>query len=274
MRRSAGTAPRHQPRAAKRRPGPTPGLPNPHPIGDGVHEPRIGWISPDILDDSEQRLRRYFRDRKTDLVHRGNEPIDKAIRRLGTLAREALEETDAAWWCGLESSIRDPVKRKQSPPWLWADSAKTYLRFWAAPHAGPRPPTKRAAHGLPWLDTSVTPHVLRLWNRRSKSWTVLFGAVSGELAARSGDLFRWAWELSEPADSIEVSWSLVERSLLRRAAEGLLAPRGLGRAGRSGRPAYFACAVLAVLLDVSPERISDSLNYHRRSRSRAGSIAK
>src|SRR6266478_9067421 len=191
MPRSAGTDPRHQPHAAKRRPGPTPGLRNPHPIGDGTHEPRIGWISPDILDDSEFRLRRYFRDRRTDLVHRTDESIDQVIRRVAKLARQALEETGAAWWCGLELYLVEPVKRKQSPPWLWAESGKTYLHYWAAPHAGPKPPTKRAAHGLPWLDTSTTPNTLRVWNKRSKSWAILFDAVSAELAGRLRELFHW-----------------------------------------------------------------------------------
>jgi hypothetical protein len=41
----------------------------------------------------------------------------------------------------------------------------------------------------------------------------------------------------------------------------------MGRAGKSGRPAYLACATLAVLLDTTPEKIADFLaNYRRRSK--------
>jgi hypothetical protein len=40
----------------------------------------------------------------------------------------------------------------------------------------------------------------------------------------------------------------------------------MGRAGKSGRPAYLACATLATLLDVSPTRMSDILTNYRRRR--------
>jgi hypothetical protein len=265
MRRAAGTG--HQRGASRRRPGPTPGLANPHPIGDGVHEPRVGWITPDVLDDSERRLRRYFRDRRTDLVKRADEPTAHAIRRVGKLAREAVEETGAAWWCGLELVWIEKIRWKESPPWEWLDSKRTYLRFWAAPHVGPEPPRKRAAHGLPWLDTSGTPNRLRVWNKHSKTWAVLFD-VGPELACQPRLLFEWAWELFQPADRFSSNWVRIEPRL-REIAERLFAEGGLGRAGRSGRPAYLACAVLGAMLQVPTERLSDSLNHYRRTHGKA-----
>jgi hypothetical protein len=264
MRRAVGTG--QQRGASRRRPGPTPGLANPHPIGDGIDEPKINWIAPGILDDSERRLRRYFRERRGDLVPRPRESADRAVQRISDLARKGLEETGAAWWSGLEGDFLEEVRWKTSPPWLWAESAKKYLRFWAAPQVGPTPPTKRAAHGLPWLDTSTTPNIMRYWDRPTKTWAPML-AVSEEFA-RHGDILRWGWEMTQPADWFSPSWYRVRGSRLRQAAKNLLAPGGLGRAGRSGRPAYFACAVLGAILDVTPDRIIDSLNHYRRTRPR------
>jgi len=207
-------------------------------------------------------------DRREDLQRRPKEPTDQAIRRVGKLAREALEETGAAWWSGLELHWVEPVRWKDDPPWLWLDSKKTYLRFWAGPHVGPEPPRKRPAHRSPWLDTSVTPNALRWWDKHSKTWTILFDSVDAELSRHPEELFRWAWELSQPADRFTSLWVRIERSHLRGVAERLLAEGGLGRAGGSGRPAYFACAVLGALLHVRTERISDSLNHYRRTQAK------
>ena len=79
----------------QRRPGPLPGFRNPFPVGDGIAEPRIDWISPQILDHTEQRLRQYLLGKRKELSARAGETLDDATVRIAKLARRAVE-TEAA----------------------------------------------------------------------------------------------------------------------------------------------------------------------------------
>src|SRR5262249_30406703 len=141
--------------------------------------------------------------------------------------------------------------------------------FWAKPHAGPTPPAKRAAHGSPWLDTSTAQKVLKLWDKKKKSWSPLCD-ISDEFAQNPELVFDFAWEMTQPRVPPEPYRWRHEQSLLPAARR--LAAGQIGRAGNSGRPAYFACAILGALLKVSPEHIADALNHYRRTRSKGRSL--
>jgi hypothetical protein len=250
----------------KRNRGPIPGFPNPHPIGDGVDEPRIGWIMPAMLDDSERRLRRFFAARRKELVRNASETAESALVRISKVAREALEETGAVWWSRLEHSEADASPRRRDiPPWLFSrDSRHLFLYYWAAPHLGPTPPSKRAAHGSPWIDTSTIPNVLRWWDKHTKTWRDAWTVDPAEVKTSRGSLERWAWSMTQPSFSLRLSY-LGAGPWLKKAAERMLAPGGLGRLGRNGRPAALACGVLGALLRVPPTLIMDSLNQYRRT---------
>jgi hypothetical protein len=255
--------PSRKPRAlGRRRPGPVPGFDNPSPVGDGIDEPRIDWISPEILDDTEQRLRQYLLARRKELARRPRESFDDAAIRIATLAQRAVEETEAAWWSRrvLYDKKESLEPRRDVPSWRWN---RTRNHFWAKPHVGPTPPAKRPAHNSPWLDASIEPFVLRLWNKNTKSWKALF-EVSAAFARDPEALFEWAWQLTLPVVLPRPPWP-AGRSALIPTARTLVSGK-LGRAGKSGRPAFLACAILGGLLKVSPKRVADTLNHYRRTR--------
>lgn len=263
--------PSREPRAlGRRRSGPVPGFHNPYPTDDGIEEePPYDWIDPVLLDLTEERLRQYLGKRRKELRRQSGEDLEAAPERIAVLGRAAVEETEAAWWSAQLWPYRTPPSESGSktPPW---QRSRTRNFFWAKPHVGPAPPAKRAAHGSPWLDTSTTPHILKLWDKKKKSWTGLQMPISDESARDPEGLFKWAWQMTQPSVPPEPYRWRHERALLpatRRMAAGQM-----GRAGKSGRPAYLAYAILGALLKVSPERIADTLNHHRRTRSKDRSL--
>jgi len=255
-------------KAPRRRPGPVAGLCNPAPGGDGFEGHPTPWISPQLLDDSEQCLRRYLVGRRKELRRYADESLQKAAWRIEEVGQRAVEETGAAWWSARVAFERKTPARepRKIPSWRWS---QTRNRFWAAPHVGPSPPSKRPADRSPWIDTSADPPTLRVWRRERKEW-VAWGwfAISGEQAHVPETIFDWAWTLTEPTVSYDVRWPFSHG--LRPAAIALISGK-TGRAGRSGRPAYLAYAILGTLLRVSPERIADTLNHYRPTPSKSRS---
>src|SRR5215471_2285921 len=108
-------------RESRRRPGPMPGFPNPYPIVDGPEEFRVDWIVPQILENSEERLRRYLVERRKALRPQSGESIEDAAIRIAKLGRRAVEATGAAWWSSRVLSYRkEPSKRRREiPSWEW-----------------------------------------------------------------------------------------------------------------------------------------------------------
>src|SRR5207249_3486582 len=56
------------------------------------------WIDPKRLDDSERKLRQFFKARRDQLERLPSEGRQTTIDRLERLAVKALDATDAAWW--------------------------------------------------------------------------------------------------------------------------------------------------------------------------------
>ena len=263
----------------RKKPGPKARLKNPRPVefwgtdedsGKEVLIDTTDEVSASLLDDAEQMLRKYFKMRGKELLRRPSEPLEDAVRRItgivvgrvpGQAPRQrhnpeggALFQTGAAWWSGY---VRDGFQlSRPSRPW-----GRGGRRRWV----GQRPPRK-AEDKCYWLDTSATPALLKQYDRRSRSWHSLF-EVDQSIAGNNANGLRFLESMSQRT-ILRVLWPEPGRALppyVKAMLEG-----AMGRAGKSGRPAYLACATLATLLDLSPEqpvtpeKIFDRLASYRR----------
>ena len=254
----------------RKKPGPKGLLKNPCPVkwtdDEGQPIPGPTEVAGHELDDAERQLRKYFREHRGQLVVQAGEPSASAVSRLTKLAAEALAETQAAWWSGYavdrvldnpaafrswNSSILIPV----SLPWGRGGGQRR--------HVGPVPPAK-VEHKCLWIDTSTRSAQLKQYDKHARSWQVsmeISGAIAGDKIT-AGTLLanlkrRTPWRL-------ETKWPRLVLGL-REPVTRMLQGK-MGRAGKSGRPAYLACATLAALLDVSPRKVTDILANHRRRR--------
>jgi hypothetical protein len=239
------------------------------------------------LDQAERDLRGYFRKHRGQLISLPGERLTDTTFRIARLAAEALKETGAAWWSGYEKSREvenpaafDPPRRKTkvrpelirvpagrhrntlmdrpwNPPSL-RRASRPWGRGGARRHVGPTPPTL-AENKCMWLDTSTAPPMLKEYVKKSQSWRSLCEVHTSERAADkflAGGMGPVTWHLVR-------SWPVVMTSLRDFIAQ--MVHGDVGRAGKSGRPAYLACATLAILLDTSPDKIADLLANYRRS---------
>ncbi len=248
----------------RKKPGPKGLLRNPRPVSLDDEEGKVVRVTDEIevwdLDDAERDLRHYLGKRRKELVARPGEALSAAVLRIARLATEALSETQAVWWSGYERQrvVDDPAPRRLSRPWG---------RGGTGPHVGPTPPTK-AEHKCLWLDTSGSPAVLKRYDRHSGSWQGGM-EVDASIAANKFVAERFVADMTRPVSwDLETSWPLPKRALHAPVARML---RGdMGRAGKSGRPAYLAYATLGALLDTTPEKIADFLHNRRYRRQRPG----
>jgi hypothetical protein len=239
----------------RQKPGPKGVLPNPRPI-DVPNEQDVvvlttTEIEPADIDADERALRAYFAARRDQLVRRRDESLSAAALRIGRLAAKALSETGRPWWSGHKRWHVVPSERRPSVPWG---------RGGARRHVGPEPPP-RAEHKCLWLDTSRRPFRVKRYDRHAGLWREERWLEGIETVAA-------LVELTGPLRSdVTTSWPGVILPL-RGPVARMLAGQ-MGRAGKSGRPAYLAYATLAALLDTTPEKIADVLNnYRRRPRAR------
>jgi hypothetical protein len=155
------------------------------------------------------------------------------------------------------SSLLIPVSR----PWGRGGSRR---------HVGPMPPAK-AEHKCLWIDTSIRPARLKRYDKHSGSWRD-DGQIHESIAGDQITAERWLADWVRPIPSrVETKCPRLLLGLREPVANMLR--RQMGRAGKSGRPAFLACATLGVLLDTTPEKIADLLGYYRRSRRHATDFA-
>ncbi len=240
--------------------GPKGTLKNPRPVevsadegGSGVQSIKTDEISALDLDCDERGLRAYFLEHRAELVARPRESAGAAALRIARLAVDALSVA-GVWWSGYEKFVDVPesFRRRLSRPWGRGGTRR---------HVGPVPPPKFEDKCL-WLDTSRAPALLKQYDRPSQSWRSL-GNVGGSIASDRVSAEKFVADMTrEPLVTFRTSWpgSMLN---LRPSVTRMLTGK-MGRAGKSGRPAYLACATLAALLDTTPEKIADFLNNHRR----------
>lgn len=276
----------------RRKPGPKALIRNPRPALIAEPEPGHPLYSHSVsameLDYSERVLIAYLSDRRKQLVARPGESPKEAERRITRLASNALSETNAVWWSGYArdrvvdnpyafdpprpakrgrarqvQTTPDPL-RPWNPPSL-RRASRPWGRGGARRHVGSKPPPKPENKCL-WLDTSATPAVLRRHDRNSGSWRPLF-EVDDSIAADELKAGKFVVDMTRRTPwLLQTSWPVVAGVLgepISRMLDG-----EMGRAGKSGRPAFLACATLGVLLDTTPEKIADLLDNCRHPRRR------
>jgi len=249
----------------RKKPGPKGYLRNPYPAEQWVSDsegrdvflgPTAATIATHELHVHESDLRAFFRKHNKELVAQPGERLSSAVLRITKLAADALTDTNALLWSGRgrAEEVENLDQRRPSVPWGRGGSRR---------HVGPEPPQKAEDKCL-WLDTSRMPAVMKRYDRPSQSW-LNSGEVDSSIAADKAKavafLFLWGQSFSS---HLRTSWRALPLGLREPISRMLRG--GMGRAGRSGRPAYLACATLGVLLDAAPEKIADLLNNYRRTR--------
>ena len=228
----------------RKKPGPKGSVKNPHPTGD----PWTEWVDVAWLYEDFRALRSAF---KAKLKAPEGKPPTRAEAKewYRKLAQQVLEESDI-WWSGLQEYKVVPVtdvQPIQKPP----------------RHIGRRAP-KKPKEGHYWLDTSVTPNVLKRYDGASGAWKTnldISAKDPKEAVAILDSLF-------EPiTEHLVAGWKPLN---LDEAIDAML-HHNMGHTGHEGKPAYLAYAVLGALLGVTPEKIRNTLdNYrHRRRRKKA-----
>jgi hypothetical protein len=101
---------------------------------------------------------------------------------------------------------------------------------------------------------------VKRWDLSSRRWKASAKRLDGMSPAAFLEL------VSHRMPVVESRWMMTPR--FYGWVERMLSSE-MGRAGRGGRPAYLACATLADLLDVTPEKIADLLHNFRRPRRRS-----
>lgn len=238
------------------KPGPKARIRNPYPTGEHAE-----WLGPLDLDHAERDVRAVWLKRRDALVVRDGETVPQAVTRIARLAPDVLDESPAVWWSALQRVTLVDDRDTVPPPGVVRSGPGVdragYWKWWRR-HVGPTPP-RRPVHGCLWLDTSGRPHVIRQWDKNTKAWSDI-GTVEGfDTIAGSALLY----SLARRNPEVTIRWRrlpLVEQSITR------MLTRNMGRAGRSGKPAFLAYATLAALLDETPERIADLLANYRRKR--------
>src|SRR5262249_23058475 len=141
------------------------------------------------------------------------EEVEQAVRRISELVERTLEDNAVDFeWSGLRQEriveklvdARDtpiavgrhgrtsPDRPDDSPEQvvlprepvgsIRATGQRQYWK-WQDQHIGPVPP-KRPIHKCLWLDTSVSPRMIRIYDKKSKSWSELISYdSSGDRAA-------------------------------------------------------------------------------------------
>ena len=246
---------------ARRKPEPRAFLCNPRPIdvGDGDKAHKTSRIAASDLDDDESTLRRYLRTRQNELVAQPRESEPVAVSRIIQLAVDGLIATGAAWWSGYRCVKPHPPRRLSR---LWGRGGRR--RYVAAT------PPRKAEHKCIWLDTSQMPARIKQWDRPTQSWKLQELIHDPIVTTNKRDAYKyittWYGRRERGADE---SWPALRR-LLRRSVLRMLRNE-MGRAGKDGRTAFLACATIASLLDVTPERVRDFLGNHRYPRRQSAS---
>jgi hypothetical protein len=248
----------------RKKPGPKGLLTNPRPVEmfsfDGTREVLVGTtnpVGPAELDPAERHLRSFFKKHSEQLVAGRRERFDAAVSRIIRLAEAALSDA-GIWWSGYERewTVDNPafLQKRASRPWGRGGGRR---------HIGPKPPVK-VEHKCLWLDTSAKPSLLKRYDRHSHSWQLVC-EVDASIAGSEAKAGKFLVDMTRPTSWLrDTRWPAVKLGLRTYVSRML---RGqMGRAGKSGRPAFLACAILGVLLDITPEKVADLLsNYRRRS---------
>jgi len=263
-------------RPGRKKPGPKGLLKNPRPVEWTLDDGQSGLdpleVSAHELGDAERHLRKYLKERRGQLAVQADESSGVAASRIIKLAAEALSETQAAWWSGyaVERVVDNPAAFRSWNPSIPIPVSRPWGRGGRRRHVGPEPPAK-AEHKCLWLDTSSRPARLKSYNKHSQLWHDTGGVFDESIAGDKIKAERFLADLTRPIPwRLETSWPrllLGLRDPVTRLLQGKM-----GRAGKSGRPAYLACATLATLLDVSPTRVSDILTNYRRRRTKPHQI--
>jgi hypothetical protein len=279
---------------ARRKSGPKGVIENPQPIKylalDGALVVSPNEVGGEELDDSERRLRSALRQKRAELVQRPKETLSAAVARITRLVTDALTETNAAAWSGYASELevdnpdafqapskskdrfvsldeidktkpQGSIDRAWNPPSL-RRASRPCGRGGARRHIGPTAPNKAEDKCL-WLDTSKIPATLRRYSKGVGRWKKFIRHVDSSIAADDMAAGKFVVDMTRTTQwLLQMSWPRVTVTL-RPFVEQMLKGQ-MGRAGKSGRQAYLAYATLGVLLDETPEKISDLLNNYRR----------
>jgi hypothetical protein len=240
-------------RPRRRKPGPKAEIPNPHPAGD----PPENVITPDLLAYEVEQLRDCLGARRRELTPSAEESPGRAIWRISDIVEQAIDRTCVGWWSALQhEKVREPEATVSGLP------KGVAARYYYLRHVGPNEPTKRPQHGAVRVFHEKDRKLLKRYDKESKSWTFVC-----ELDESTATVV-WIDALSQPMAKV-TWWFPALRPKFEAAVRRMLTTPNLGRVGRSGRPHYLACSVLAVLLDTTPEKVHDRLHHHRRRKRRS-----
>jgi len=235
----------------RHKPGPKALLVNPYPVpfedDEGNEYEEDPHLSASELDRSERKLRDYFLKHRRELSAQPDENPGQATWRILKLVTEGLTDTRAADWSALE----DWDHEAEAPPMRMV----LPLKVSRLPPPGPM-------RGDLWLDTSSNPRVVKEY-AAPRTWHIVLDNIKPN--ASPLDVRK---QLSEdrmefPKFSLTIRWPQ-RAQLLRDEIKSMLANR-MGRAGKNGRPAFLACAALAVLLEVDTSKAVDLLANYRRT---------
>jgi hypothetical protein len=239
--------------SSRKKPGPKPRIRNPKPVE--YYDSTWGrvvvdeWISGATVDTDERALRAFFKRRAPQLKRRPGESVSAAVGRIRRLAEDGLDHCDAGRWSDRRVGQFEGGQRLA----VWP-----FLRYYSRRAVGLQPPKRPANHCL-WIDTSSADHPLNSWELASKTWKVIFPRTVNSKKSPAeifNSLQRETWTYDE--------WIHLR---IRPAAERMFSG-GMGRLAKAGKPAFLAAAVLADLLNQSPDRIADFLNHYRRTKPR------
>jgi hypothetical protein len=229
------------------------------------------WVTAEAFDTAERALRASFKARRRDLTLRPGETVGSASQRIAGLVREAMEENAShLWWTARrsEKSERVGIDRQyrlaREPDGSWT------RRYVGPPPArGPwryritsRPQERHDEASRSWKPIEVPVHIVEEYDADSQAWRpwpmkVPEGVNPADFLARMVRQTPW---------TLKVAWREFVADLRDPISRMLCGE--LGRLGKSGRPAYLACATLGALLNVPPEHIHDVLNNYRHPRRR------
>ena len=230
-------------------------------------------------DEAERALRRDIKARQRELKQQGDETTAATVTRIVRLVLEVAEENapEFLWWTPRLDMDTEPVDVERLYPMRReADGTWTRRYLGLGPKHGEEPryrvksrPQQRQDATGAWVSTDSHEWFIEVYDVDSGSWT-----TSLRVAAKDAvEAERWLvgdgrdfFGLARPA-----AWRPTRP---RRTAHALREPIGrtlrgdMGKAGKDGRYAYLAYALLGFLLDLTPLQIRTLLDNRRRPRHR------
>jgi len=286
---------------ARRKPGPKAQRRNPSPrpdeddVVDGAdgrpeyirvpYAAMTAWVAVEQIDAAERVLRNDLKSRERELERGSGETMTAATARIAGLVVDVAQENEHLWWTPLLDFETEPIDVEKLYP-LKREDDKTWTRSYRGQGDEPRryyritsrPQERQDATGVP---TETLEWFIEEWVTESRSWKPLLRIpakdatdaewwLTGLRVSPTGRKDRPLpdfFGLVRPGAWIPTSPRLPK---LKESVAYML--RGeMGRAGKEGKSAYLAYALLGALLDLTPLKIRqllDNRRYPRPSRQR------